>query len=63
MERIKPDEHASLLYRLNQLPHDKAKEMEMDLVMYLHKYLELLQDLEDTIRNYKDTAQKIKGSE
>ena len=63
MQKIDHGEHAELLYRLNQLPADKGHRIAADLQMYLHKYQELLQGLEETIRNYKETARKIKGGE
>ena len=55
MERINPEDDAALL--------SQAHQVTADLQMYLYKYQELLQDLEDTIRNYKDTARKITGGE
>ena len=63
MEKINPEDHAALLYQVNELPHEKGRQIEKDLQMYLHKYQELLQDLNDTIRNYRETDRKIKGGE
>ena len=56
-------EQADLLCRQNQLRDDKSKQFKKDLQMYLHKYQELLQNLDDTIRIYKETARKVKGRE
>ena len=63
MERINPEDHASLLTQANQLQNGKAHQIAADLQMYLYRYNELLRDLDDTIRNYKETARKIKGGE
>jgi hypothetical protein len=63
VENISQDEHTALLYKATQLPCDKGKQIEEDLQMYLHKYNELLADLQETIKNYKATARKIKGGD
>lgn len=63
MQKIDPDDHAALLYQAGELKSDKAHQIAADLQMYLHKYQELLQDIEETVRNYKETARKIKGGE
>jgi hypothetical protein len=63
MEKINPEDHAALMYEVNQMQHDKAHQIAADLQMYLHKYQELLLDLDDTVRNYKETARKIRGGE
>ena len=61
MEKLNPEDHAALLDQVARLPLEKAERIGKDLQLYLHKYQELLLDLEETIKNYKETARKIKG--
>jgi len=63
MERIDPEEHAKLLYQLSEMPYDKARQLEEGLQMYLQDYNELWAEIDETVKKYKETAQKIKGQE
>ena len=63
IEKIDPEEHAKLLYQLSELPHDKARQLEQGLQMYLQHYNQLWAEIDETVKKYKETAQKIKGQE
>ena len=63
IEKIDPEEHAKLLYKLSELPYDKARQLEQGLQMYLQHYNKLWAELDETVKKYKETAQKIKGGE
>ena len=63
IEKIDPEEHAKLLYQLSELPHDKARQLEQGLQMYLQHYNQLWAEIDETVKKYKETARKIKGQE
>lgn len=63
IENIDPEEHALLLYKLSELPYDKAKQLEEGLQLYLQHYQALWAEIDETVKKYKETARKIKGDD
>lgn len=59
LQAISNTERGRLLYRLQDMPYERAKELEKLLTQFFGEYYILLVDLSLVIQQYRDVAAKI----